>query len=79
MDDLSWFVRAHENVVTTRNEDKALRTQLEGLFKDLRTHFSRSSPPAMTTSMLNLCEAIQTENQQQRDAFDSLLESTCQP
>ncbi|CAE6436706.1 unnamed protein product [Rhizoctonia solani] len=56
MDDLSWFVRAHENAVTTRNEYKALRTQIEGLFKDLHAHFSRSSPPAMTTSMLNLCE-----------------------
>ncbi|KDN34274.1 hypothetical protein RSAG8_12645, partial [Rhizoctonia solani AG-8 WAC10335] len=60
VDDLSWYIRAHENVVTTRNEYKALRTQLEGLFNDLRTHFFGSSPPAMTTSMLNLCEAIQT-------------------
>ncbi|KDN34403.1 hypothetical protein RSAG8_12502, partial [Rhizoctonia solani AG-8 WAC10335] len=61
MDDLSWFVRAHENVLTTRNEVKALRAQLEGLFKDLCTHFSGNTPPAMTTSMLNLCDAIKTE------------------
>ncbi|KEP48384.1 vegetative incompatibility protein HET-E-1 [Rhizoctonia solani 123E] len=63
MDDLSWFIRAHEDVINTRNEYGALRTQLEELFKDLRTHFSGSTPPAMTTSMLNLCEAIQTEIQ----------------
>ncbi|CUA72611.1 putative WD repeat-containing protein alr3466 [Nostoc sp, PCC 7120] [Rhizoctonia solani] len=61
MDDLSWFIGAHEDLVRTRNEYQALRTQLEGLFKDLRMHFSGNTPPAMTISMLNLCEAIQTE------------------
>ncbi|CAE6445312.1 unnamed protein product [Rhizoctonia solani] len=63
MDDLSWFIRTHENVINTRNEHGVLRTQLEELFKDLCTYFSGSTPPAMTTSMLNLCEAIQTEIQ----------------
>ncbi|CAE7231010.1 unnamed protein product [Rhizoctonia solani] len=61
IDDLSWCVRLHEDILATRNEYTALRTQLEGLFKDLRTHFSGSTPTAMTTSMLNLCEAIQAE------------------
>ncbi|CAE6418760.1 unnamed protein product, partial [Rhizoctonia solani] len=61
MDDLSWFIGAHEDLIRTRNEYQALRSQLEGLFKDLRMHFSGNTPPAMTISMLNLCEAIQTE------------------
>ncbi|CAE6473602.1 unnamed protein product [Rhizoctonia solani] len=56
IDDLTWFITAHEEVVTTRMEYEAMRSQLETLFKDLRTHFSQGTPPAMTTSMLNLCE-----------------------
>ncbi|CAE6406673.1 unnamed protein product [Rhizoctonia solani] len=48
MDDLSWFIEAHEDLIRTRNEYQALRTQLEGLFKDLRMHFSGNTPPAMT-------------------------------
>ncbi|CUA74848.1 putative WD repeat-containing protein alr3466 [Nostoc sp, PCC 7120] [Rhizoctonia solani] len=64
IDDLSWFIRAHEDIVATRGEYKALRTQLEELFKDLRVHFSGNTPPAMTTSMLDLCEAIQNEVRQ---------------
>ncbi|CAE6514291.1 unnamed protein product [Rhizoctonia solani] len=61
MDDLSWFIGTHDDLVRTRNEYQVLKTQLEGLFKDLRMHFSGNTPPAMTISMLNLCEAIQTE------------------
>ncbi|CAE6406684.1 unnamed protein product [Rhizoctonia solani] len=61
MDDLNWFIGAHEDLVRTRNEYQALKTQLEGLFKDLRMHFSGNTAPAMTISMLNLCETIQTE------------------
>ncbi|CUA72610.1 putative WD repeat-containing protein alr3466 [Nostoc sp, PCC 7120] [Rhizoctonia solani] len=61
MDDLSWFIGAHEDLVRTRNEYHTLRSQLEELFKDLRMHFSGNTPPAMTISMLNLCDAIQTE------------------
>ncbi|CAE6539658.1 unnamed protein product, partial [Rhizoctonia solani] len=64
IDDLTWFITAHEEVVTTRMEYEAMRSQLETLFKDLRTHFSQGTPPAMTTSMLNLCEAIQNEMRQ---------------
>ncbi|EUC54752.1 vegetative incompatibility protein HET-E-1, putative, partial [Rhizoctonia solani AG-3 Rhs1AP] len=64
IDELTWFITAHEDVVTTRMEYEALRSQLETLFKDLHTHFSQGTPPAMTTSMLNLCEAIQNEIRQ---------------
>ncbi|CUA73061.1 putative WD repeat-containing protein all2124 [Nostoc sp, PCC 7120] [Rhizoctonia solani] len=53
--------REHENVVTRQEEYKKLHTELEVLFKDLRSHFSTGTPPAMTTSMLNLCGAIGTE------------------
>ncbi|CUA72683.1 Envelope glycoprotein B [Rhizoctonia solani] len=61
IDDLSWFVREHENAVKAHEEYSALHTQLEALFKDILTHFSAGAPPAMTTSMLNLCAAIETE------------------
>ncbi|CAE7093868.1 unnamed protein product [Rhizoctonia solani] len=61
IDDLSWFFRAHEDVVATQNEYRAMRSQLEALFADLRTHFSQGPPPEMTSSMLNLCETIQAE------------------
>ncbi|KAL5631867.1 hypothetical protein ACGC1H_000041 [Rhizoctonia solani] len=61
IDDLSWFIRAHEDMLATRMEYEAMRSQLEGLFKDLHMHFSQGTPPAMTTSILNLCEAIQNE------------------
>ncbi|CAE6522185.1 unnamed protein product [Rhizoctonia solani] len=64
IDDLSWFIRAHENVATARKEYKDLHAQLEGVFKDLRIHFSGATPPAMTTSMLNLCESIHAEIRQ---------------
>ncbi|CUA73481.1 hypothetical protein RSOLAG22IIIB_05331 [Rhizoctonia solani] len=60
IDDLSWFVREHENAVKAREEYSALHTQLEASFKDLLTDFSAGTPPAMTTSMLNLCAAIET-------------------
>ncbi|KAJ1305719.1 hypothetical protein OPQ81_010453 [Rhizoctonia solani] len=60
LDNLSWFIKAHENVVNTK-EYEDLRTQLEALFKDLCGHFDGVTSPAMTTSILNLCQAIQTE------------------
>ncbi|CAE6379104.1 unnamed protein product [Rhizoctonia solani] len=63
IDNLNWFIRAHENVITARAEYEALRTQLNGLFKDLCIHLSGDAPPIVTDSMLNLCEAIQTELQ----------------
>ncbi|CAE6375198.1 unnamed protein product, partial [Rhizoctonia solani] len=61
IDELNWYIREHEKVVTTQEEYKKLHTELEVLFKDLRSHFSTGTPPAMTTSMLNLCGAIGTE------------------
>ncbi|CAE7213449.1 unnamed protein product, partial [Rhizoctonia solani] len=61
IDDLRSFVGAHEEIAATQREYQMLRTQLEGLCKDLCTHFSQDVPPAMTISMHNLCEAIQTE------------------
>ncbi|KAG8689696.1 hypothetical protein FRC11_001184 [Ceratobasidium sp. 423] len=61
IDNLNWFVRAHENTITARTEYEILRTQLEGLFLDLSAHLSGDTPPVMTISMLNLCEAIQSE------------------
>ncbi|KDN34699.1 hypothetical protein RSAG8_12221, partial [Rhizoctonia solani AG-8 WAC10335] len=64
IDDLSWFIRAHDDVASTQKEYKELRTHLEELFKNLRAHLSGNTSPAMTTSMLNLCEAIQTEMRQ---------------
>ncbi|CUA75333.1 Serine/threonine-protein kinase TOR [Rhizoctonia solani] len=60
-DELNWYIREHERVVTTQEEYKKLHTELEVLFKDLRSHFSTGTPPAMTTSMLNLCGAIGNE------------------
>ncbi|CAE6501046.1 unnamed protein product, partial [Rhizoctonia solani] len=54
MDELSWYIQAQEEIITAHEEYKELHTQLEALFKDLRLHFSTGSPPAMTTSMLNL-------------------------
>ncbi|CAE6478479.1 unnamed protein product [Rhizoctonia solani] len=59
--DLNWFIKAHENIIFMRTDYKALRTQLEGLFEDLCGHFSEGIPLVMTTSMLNLCTAIQVE------------------
>ncbi|KAL5631871.1 hypothetical protein ACGC1H_000043 [Rhizoctonia solani] len=64
IDDLSWFLRAHENFVMAQEEYQALRTQLEALFNDLRLHFSVGAPLSMTTSMLNLCGAIGAELRQ---------------
>ncbi|CAE6509641.1 unnamed protein product [Rhizoctonia solani] len=61
IDNLSWFVRAHESIITSRTEYGELRAQLDGLFGDLCIHLSGNTPPAMTVSMLNLCGAIQTE------------------
>ncbi|CAE6492659.1 unnamed protein product, partial [Rhizoctonia solani] len=80
MDDLSWFIREHENVVTAQDEYRELYTQLEVLFKDLLVHFSTGTPPVMTTSMLNLCAAIGTElrqvyGTQDRNAISKLLQA----
>ncbi|CUA73489.1 hypothetical protein RSOLAG22IIIB_05339 [Rhizoctonia solani] len=50
IDDLSWFIREHENAVKAHEEYSALHTQLEALFKDLLTHFSAGTPPGMTCS-----------------------------
>ncbi|CUA73482.1 putative WD repeat-containing protein alr3466 [Nostoc sp, PCC 7120] [Rhizoctonia solani] len=79
IDELNWFIREHENVVTAQGEYKELHTQLEALFKDLLVHFSTGTPPAMTTSMLNLCAAIGTElrqvyGTQDRNAISRLLQ-----
>ncbi|CAE6517378.1 unnamed protein product [Rhizoctonia solani] len=80
IDNLNWFVRAHENIITTRTEYEIIRTQLEGLFRDLSAHLSGDTPPAMTVSMLNLCEAIQAElgqlyGTQDRDTISSYLQA----
>ncbi|KAH7322323.1 hypothetical protein B0J17DRAFT_772737 [Rhizoctonia solani] len=64
IDDLNWFIRAYENVIVTRKEYNELRNQLEGVFKELCAHFTESMPPAMTTSMRNLCQSIQAEIRQ---------------
>ncbi|KEP46756.1 vegetative incompatibility protein HET-E-1 [Rhizoctonia solani 123E] len=64
IDDLSWFVRTHENYVTVQEEYQVLRTQLEALFSDLRLHFSTGASPSMTNSMRNLCGAIGAELRQ---------------
>ncbi|CUA72684.1 putative WD repeat-containing protein alr3466 [Nostoc sp, PCC 7120] [Rhizoctonia solani] len=58
IDDLSWFIREHETAVKAQEEYSALHVQLEALFKDLLTHFSAGTPPAMTPSMLNLCAIL---------------------
>ncbi|CUA73492.1 putative WD repeat-containing protein all2124 [Nostoc sp, PCC 7120] [Rhizoctonia solani] len=80
IDDLSWFIAEHENVITAQEEYKGLHNQLEALFKDLLVHFSSGTPPAMTTSMLNLCAAIGTElrqvyGTQDRNAISRLLQA----
>ncbi|CUA73490.1 putative WD repeat-containing protein alr3466 [Nostoc sp, PCC 7120] [Rhizoctonia solani] len=80
IDDLNWFIREHENAVTAQGEYKELHTQLETLFKDLLVHFSTGTPPAMTTSMLNLCAAIGTElrqvyGTQDRNTISRLLQA----
>ncbi|CUA73483.1 putative WD repeat-containing protein all2124 [Nostoc sp, PCC 7120] [Rhizoctonia solani] len=80
IDELNWFIREHENIVTAQGEYKELHTQLEALFKDLLVHFSTGTPPAMTTSMLNLCAAIGTElrqvyGTQDRNAISRLLKA----
>ncbi|CAE6535640.1 unnamed protein product [Rhizoctonia solani] len=61
INDLSWFVRAHDNTAPIQEEYRALQTQLEDLFRDLFAHFSQDTPPAMSTAVLNLCGAIKTE------------------
>ncbi|CAE6440938.1 unnamed protein product, partial [Rhizoctonia solani] len=80
IDDLSWFIREHQNAVNAHEEYSALHAQLEALFKDLFAHFSAGSPPAMTTSMLNLCAAIGTELREvygtrDRNAISLLLQA----
>ncbi|CUA73480.1 putative WD repeat-containing protein all2124 [Nostoc sp, PCC 7120] [Rhizoctonia solani] len=80
IDELNWFIREHENVVTAQGEYMELHTQLEALFKDLLVHFSTGTPPAMTTSMLNLCAAIGSElrqvyGTQDRNAISRLLQA----
>ncbi|CUA73479.1 putative WD repeat-containing protein alr3466 [Nostoc sp, PCC 7120] [Rhizoctonia solani] len=80
IDELNWFIREHENVVTAQGEYKERHTQLEALFKDLLVHFSMGTPPAMTTSMLNLCTAIGTElrqvyGTQDRNVISRLLQA----
>ncbi|CAE7124772.1 unnamed protein product [Rhizoctonia solani] len=64
MESLSWFIRSHENIITSQGEYQTLRSQLETLFKDLLGYFSSATPPTMTTSILNLCRAIETELRQ---------------
>ncbi|KAF8669418.1 WD40 repeat-like protein [Rhizoctonia solani] len=61
IEDLSWFIRTYESASTTRTEYDALRIKLEGLFTNLRVHFVGNTPPEMTSSITNLCEAIQIE------------------
>ncbi|KAF8754983.1 ATP binding [Rhizoctonia solani] len=70
INNLVWFIRAHEDMVATRREYAELSAQLEGLFKDLCSHFSAGTLPIMTTSMLNDLRAIQTELRQLYAAED---------
>ncbi|CAE6472865.1 unnamed protein product, partial [Rhizoctonia solani] len=70
IDDLCRFTRAQENISARNNEYNAVRTRLEGLCKDLRDQLARGAPPSTTTSMLNLCGAIQSELRRVYDARD---------
>ncbi|CAE6434144.1 unnamed protein product [Rhizoctonia solani] len=69
IDDLCWFIRAHESLSSRKKEYDSVRTQLEDLFADLREHFSKT-PPAMTNSVLSLCRAIRTELREVYDTED---------
>ncbi|CUA69937.1 Lissencephaly-1 homolog [Rhizoctonia solani] len=61
MDEVRNFIEIHESTMTANNQYQNMRWQLERIFEDLRRHFSGEEPPAMTTSMQNLCSAIQGE------------------
>ncbi|KAH7334084.1 hypothetical protein B0J17DRAFT_771150 [Rhizoctonia solani] len=64
IDDLSWFVRAHDEIGTTQREYQELCSQLEAVFQNLHTHFSAGTPPEMTIIMWNLCESIRADVRQ---------------
>lgn len=70
IDDLSWFVRAHEEIGNTQREYQELCSQLEAVFQDLHAHFSAGTPPEMTMIMWNLCESIRADVRQVYDTQD---------
>ncbi|KAJ1305717.1 hypothetical protein OPQ81_010451 [Rhizoctonia solani] len=64
IENVTQFIDAHEDAVIGQKEYRLLRRQLEGLIDDLCQYFSGDAPPVMTTSILNLCSAIQAELEQ---------------
>ncbi|KAH7326799.1 hypothetical protein B0J17DRAFT_620448 [Rhizoctonia solani] len=61
MDTFLRFVEVHESSMAANSEYRNLRSQLEMIFEDLRGYYSGDEPPAMTTSMQNLCRVIESE------------------
>ncbi|QRV91955.1 Vegetative incompatibility protein HET-E-1 [Ceratobasidium sp. AG-Ba] len=57
---VSW-IDAFETVAKNRTEHVSLRSQLDGLFGDLRKYIAASGPPTMTASIKNLEHGITTE------------------
>lgn len=56
---MHWIKRkstCSQRVANGRDEFEVLKAELEGLFEDLRRHFSREAPPGMTYSMEGLCK-----------------------
>ncbi|CAE6508502.1 unnamed protein product [Rhizoctonia solani] len=61
MEDILRSDEAHESSISANREYVNLRSRLEVIFEDLRGYYSGDEPPAMTTSMQNLCRAIEGE------------------
>ncbi|CEL61581.1 hypothetical protein RSOLAG1IB_12480 [Rhizoctonia solani AG-1 IB] len=61
INNLRWFVQLHENVCTGKTEYSTVRIQLESLCAELRSQLDKGIPPSITTSMQNLCRAVQVE------------------
>ncbi|CAE6431497.1 unnamed protein product [Rhizoctonia solani] len=62
--DLKELLMLYENAVDATKEYQILRSQLEGLFQDLSSHFTGGASQVMTTSIQNLCGAIESELRQ---------------
>ncbi|CAE6437631.1 unnamed protein product [Rhizoctonia solani] len=61
VDEVVQFVDQYEVIVANHEEYEALKIQLETLFEELSSHFSKDAPPSMTISMENMCGAITNE------------------
>ncbi|QRV94979.1 Vegetative incompatibility protein HET-E-1 [Ceratobasidium sp. AG-Ba] len=72
------FIGAYEIAAKNRFEFQQLKTELDGLFRDLSKHMETATPPALNASIQNLVQGIKRETDiietvQQRNLADRYL------